>query len=453
MRYLPVFIDLQDRLVSIIAGACDKSDMVLAKIRMLAKTKAQITLLCHSPSQDLIEYIKAHNNQAKTEHKPKIIIKNHLCDFNTLKDEPLGDMVYIAIGDEKLEKRLAEMLKKRNKWVNIVDQADNSDFITPAIIDRAPIVVAIGSEGSAPALVRMIKQKFEFMLPEQIGKLAVIAQKMRPHIKPLFTSFQYQKRFWYHFFDVALSNKTLVHDHEKAIKNKISNYCSHLVRQFLQQHQIKPAVVEQPQSVSQKPINYNLSAHLVINDTAEQSLKSTKNKHVREALQKPYMYLIEDTKNHIGELTSNQQKIIQASDCVIYDHHIKSAILELAPREAKFIKNNDLTKSYNEFMRYYIQFNQTLKQSSKSMPNHAALDHRMVQYYVWLFAPLNQPSINARVKASSMQQKAHLLKKLALDFQIVILANDPPNQTLGKNPMTQFFENSNSISSMHQHIA
>ena len=49
--------------------------------------------------------------------------------------------------------------------VNVLDRTDACDFITPAIVDRDPVVVAIGTEGSAPVLARQIKADIEAMLP------------------------------------------------------------------------------------------------------------------------------------------------------------------------------------------------------------------------------------------------------------------------------------------------
>ena len=59
--------------------------------------------------------------------------------------------------------------------VNVVDQPDLCDITTPAIVDRDPIVVAIGSEGTAPVLTRQIKTQLEQMLPQSLGGLAALA--------------------------------------------------------------------------------------------------------------------------------------------------------------------------------------------------------------------------------------------------------------------------------------
>ena len=52
---------------------------------------------------------------------------------------------------------LADMARSAGAIVNVLDRTDACDFITPAIVDRDPVVVAIGTEGSAPVLARQIK--------------------------------------------------------------------------------------------------------------------------------------------------------------------------------------------------------------------------------------------------------------------------------------------------------
>ena len=63
--------------------------------------------------------------------------------------------------------------------VNVVDAPELSTFITPAIVDRDPVTVAIGTEGAAPVLAREIKTRLESWLPANFGTLAERAQGLR----------------------------------------------------------------------------------------------------------------------------------------------------------------------------------------------------------------------------------------------------------------------------------
>ena len=57
-----------------------------------------------------------------------------------------------------------------------VDEADISTFIVPSIVDRDPVVVAIGTEGTAPVLGQSIRAKIDGLLPHSLGKVAARAQ-------------------------------------------------------------------------------------------------------------------------------------------------------------------------------------------------------------------------------------------------------------------------------------
>ncbi len=45
----------------------------------------------------------------------------------------------------------------------------------PAIVDRSPVIVAIGSSGQSPTLVRRVRTQLEALLPARLGELARLA--------------------------------------------------------------------------------------------------------------------------------------------------------------------------------------------------------------------------------------------------------------------------------------
>ena len=81
-------------------------------------------------------------------------------------------LVYAATGDRVLDAVVSRAAQARGIPVNVVDVPELSTFITPAIVDRAPVTVAIGTEGAAPVLAREIKTKLESWLPANLGALA-----------------------------------------------------------------------------------------------------------------------------------------------------------------------------------------------------------------------------------------------------------------------------------------
>ena len=84
------------------------------------------------------------------------------------EDEAQAALAIVANGDEAAAARL----KARGLLVNVVDRADLCDFTLPAIVDRDPVLVAIGTGGASAGLAAALRQRLEALLPTGLGKLA-----------------------------------------------------------------------------------------------------------------------------------------------------------------------------------------------------------------------------------------------------------------------------------------
>ena len=86
--------------------------------------------------------------------------------------EPLADaaLAFVATGDAAEDARLAALARAAGVVTNVVDAPDLCDAFTPSIVDRDPLVVAIGTEGAAPVLARQVKTAVETMLEPRLGE-------------------------------------------------------------------------------------------------------------------------------------------------------------------------------------------------------------------------------------------------------------------------------------------
>lgn len=272
MRYYPIFLDLDFAKV-IFSGA---GEVAVAKIRLLLKTNAKIYVFGENPHADILSWAN---------EKKIILHRRHLAgaDLHRL-DLQDAKLLYAANGNKKLDSRARNLAKQFGIFVNVVDNLQQSDFLTPALVDRAPITVAIGTEGTAPVLARKIKLQIENLLPLYIGKLAKLAADFRPIVARI-SSGKQRREFWQKFFSTLPQNKF---DVAKARNQLVS----------------------------------------IFNE-----IKNTKQKN------KGYVSFIVGDGNAESLSTLARQRLFNA-DIIIYENKIEKSILELARREAQFILLN-----------------------------------------------------------------------------------------------------------------
>ncbi len=144
MDYFPLFARLSGKRCLVVGGG----DVALRKIRLLKEAGASITVVApelHPQVQQMVD--AASINHVRSQYD------------NANLDGML--LVIAATNSPHVNAQVFEEAERRNMLSNSVDDPDNSSFITPAIVDRSPLVIAISSGGAAPVLARMIREKLE----------------------------------------------------------------------------------------------------------------------------------------------------------------------------------------------------------------------------------------------------------------------------------------------------
>ena len=95
----------------------------------------------------------------------------------------------IVIDDEAAVARM----KARGVLVNAVDRAELCDFTLPAIVDRDPVLVAIGTGGVSAGLAAALRQKLEAVLPGNLGQIARDLHAARPAIRARWPDMAYRR--------------------------------------------------------------------------------------------------------------------------------------------------------------------------------------------------------------------------------------------------------------------
>ena len=92
-------------------------------------------------------------------------------------------LVVAATDDPAFNAGLAGQAGRRRRLVNVVDDAELSSFQVPAVVDRAPLVVAVSSGGAAPMLARRLREQLETSLGPALGVLAAQFARHRGRIR------------------------------------------------------------------------------------------------------------------------------------------------------------------------------------------------------------------------------------------------------------------------------
>ena len=98
-------------------------------------------------------------------------------------EESNAVLAIVAIEEDAEALAAIVRLKARGILVNAVDRPVQCDFTLPAIIDRDPVIIAIGTGGASAGLAKALRQRLEAMLPATLGQVATTLKAMRASLR------------------------------------------------------------------------------------------------------------------------------------------------------------------------------------------------------------------------------------------------------------------------------
>jgi uroporphyrin-III C-methyltransferase/precorrin-2 dehydrogenase/sirohydrochlorin ferrochelatase len=179
MDQLPIFVDLDCRACLAVGGG----SIAERKVKELLAVGAKVTVVAPELTREL-ERLAADN---------AFELKRRKFEEADLDQRWL---VVAATSDHALNAQIAAAAESRQIFCNVVDEVDLCTYITPAIVERAPITVAISSGGRSPVLVRWVKGVIESLLPARLGKLTNLAGRWRQRVGDTISSVGERRRFW-----------------------------------------------------------------------------------------------------------------------------------------------------------------------------------------------------------------------------------------------------------------
>jgi len=103
-------------------------------------------------------------------------------------------LAFIAHDDAKMCEGDAIRLRCAGLLVNVVDRPDLCDFTTPSLLERDPVLIAVGTSGASAGLAKQLRLRLEKLLPADLGGLAQRLSDMRAAIKERFPDMAKRRR-------------------------------------------------------------------------------------------------------------------------------------------------------------------------------------------------------------------------------------------------------------------
>lgn len=105
-------------------------------------------------------------------------------------------LITAATNSAAVNQQVSQLAQQANVPLNVVDQTALCSFITPAIVDREPLTIAISTGGAAPVLARKIRSIIEAMVPAGYGGLAAAMNNLRDQVKTKLPDERRRREFW-----------------------------------------------------------------------------------------------------------------------------------------------------------------------------------------------------------------------------------------------------------------
>ncbi len=183
LNAFPVFMRVAERAVVIVGGG----EEAFAKARLLAQSSARLVIVAEDVDPAFARWAEAND----------VAIVREAFSASQIEQAAL---VFAATGEEDADRAVVQAARALHIPVNAVDRPELCDFYTPALVNRAPLAIAIGTEGAGPVLAQRIRARIDRMLSPSLGALASLAADYRASVETLVEKGLPRRSFWSAFF-------------------------------------------------------------------------------------------------------------------------------------------------------------------------------------------------------------------------------------------------------------
>ena len=164
--YYPVFMNVKGKKCVVIGGG----QVALRKVRILLEHGADVEVISPDLYPELAELAERGEIRALTREYQAGDLENAF-------------VAIAAINNNEINQRVAVEARRRAVLVNVVDDAEKSDFIVPSYLRRGDVAIAVSTGGKSPALARKIRSRLEKEIGDEYALLASLISEVRIEVK------------------------------------------------------------------------------------------------------------------------------------------------------------------------------------------------------------------------------------------------------------------------------
>jgi precorrin-2 dehydrogenase / sirohydrochlorin ferrochelatase len=151
MGFIPIFLQIEGQPCLVVGGG----EVAQRKVGTLVAAGAAATVICPKFTDALVRQAQA----GQISLLRRAYREGDMAGFR---------LVYAATNDHELHRRLFEEARRLNILINVSDSPEFCSFIVPSIVRRGRLQVAISTEGASPATARLLRERMERWLGDEL---------------------------------------------------------------------------------------------------------------------------------------------------------------------------------------------------------------------------------------------------------------------------------------------
>jgi len=166
MAGYPIVIDLTGRPCVVIGGG----GVAERKVDGLLVAGAAVTVV----SPTLSERLQGLVSRGEVRHVSRRYRRGDLAG---------AALAFVTTGTARVTESVVREGRRRRVWVNAADDPEHCDFFLPSVLRRGPLLVAVATGGTSPALARAVREQIERLLPAEYAALAETVADVRRELR------------------------------------------------------------------------------------------------------------------------------------------------------------------------------------------------------------------------------------------------------------------------------